>query len=361
MADNLILPASKTREIWKHFGFEKDNDSGEPKNINYPKCRHCLKKVSASGGNTSNLHTHLKKNHPSIAAALGPAGQAGSSAGAHAAASGSSSATSATQLCLEGSFALGVPYERDTRRWKECTDKVTRYIAKGMLPFRTVEKPEFKAMCHTLDRRYVLPDRKYISNVAIPELYLKVRQEVQAALKESQQQFFSLTTDMWSSVNMSPYMALTVHIINKDWKLVSLCLQTSFFPDDHTAENLANALQEQLADWNLDPKYLSAVTTDNGANILAAITKVLCWPWLNCFGHNLHLAVNNTISDKKHSKAIDNTMERCRTTVGQFSHSWKRKRSMGEAQEDLKLPDHKLVTVSYKVLIKQTNGCLIAS
>ena len=92
---------------------------------------------------------------------------------------------------------------------------------------------------------------------------------------------------------------------------------------------------------------MSAITTDNGANIVAAITKVLCWPWVNCFGHNLHLAVNNTLADTKNRRTIDNTMQRCRSTIGQFSHSWKRKRDMRKAQEDLGIPEHALITVSY--------------
>lgn len=128
---------------------------------------------------------------------------------------------------------------------------------------------------------------------------------------------------------------------------MSKCLKTSFFPEDHTAQNMAEALKEQLNDWQLDPKKLSAVTTDNGANIVAAITKELCWPWVNCFGHNLHLAVDNTLAETKNRKTIDNTMERCRSTIGQFSHSWKRKRAMLKAQQELGLPDNKLITVSY--------------
>ena len=103
---------------------------------------------------------------------------------------------------------------------------------------------------------------------------------------------------MWSSVYMTPYMSLTVHIITPEWKLESKCLQTMYFPESHTAENLAAALNASLQDWQLDEKKLSAITTDNAANISAAI-RSLQWPWLNRFSHNLNLAVTNALNDHR--------------------------------------------------------------
>lgn len=331
MAEHLILPKTKTKPIWQHFGFEKD-EKGEPKNLDEPTCKHCLKKVPAKGGNTSNLNNHLQKKHAAIAAKMGPA------------AKGGPRPSTSTQVSIAEAMSKATKYDRDSRRWKTCTDAVTKFIAKEMVSFNTVEKPSFKELLRTLDRQYEPPGRKYMSETAIPALYNQVRHEVQTVIKND---YYALTTDMWSSVNMTPFMSLTVHLINKDWEMVSKCLQTSFFPEDHTAKNMADALQEQLHDWQLDPKKMSAITTDNGANIVAAITKVLCWPWVNCFGHNLHLAVNNTLADTKNRKTIDNTMQRCRSTIGQFSHSWKRKRDMRKAQEDLGIPEHALITVSY--------------
>ena len=104
----------------------------------------------------------------------------------------------------------------------------------------------------------------------------------------------TLTTDLWSSATMAPYMSLTVHFIDQDWKLVSKCLQTSFLPEDHTAVNLADALQDTMREWELSADKVSSLTTNSGANIKAAVRN-LGWPWLSCFGHNLNLAVSNTL------------------------------------------------------------------
>ena len=56
-------PKRLKSEVWAYFGFrqgpdEKIIDDG------FPICRKCGKKVSAKGGNTSNLMAHLRDNHP---------------------------------------------------------------------------------------------------------------------------------------------------------------------------------------------------------------------------------------------------------------------------------------------------------
>ncbi len=42
----------------------KPNDRGEPLNLSEPVCRICFKTVSTKTGNTTNMHMHLKHNHP---------------------------------------------------------------------------------------------------------------------------------------------------------------------------------------------------------------------------------------------------------------------------------------------------------
>ena len=155
---------------------------------------------------------------------------------------------------------------------------------------------------------------------------------------------FSLTTGLWSSATMAPYMSLTVHFIDQDWKLVSKCLQTSFLPEDHTAVNLADALQDALREWELSADKVSCLTTDSGANIKAAVQN-LGWPWLSCFRHNLNLAVSNTL-EKTEKLRTDRALAVCRTINGMFSHSWRRRRELQKAQVELGLPHHSLVTVS---------------
>ncbi len=142
-------------------------------------------------------------------------------------------------------------------------------------------------------------------------------------------EFFSATSDMWSSNTMEPYMSFTVHFIDSDWKLQSRCLQTLYVPEDHTAKILAEGMKEQVC-----------LTTDSGANIVKAAHD-LAWPCISCFGHNLQLAMTNAMKDEPR---ISRAVGICKRIV--FSQSWKRRRDLSKAQLELKLPVKSIVSVS---------------
>ena len=123
-------------------------------------------------------------------------------------------------------------YEQKGKKWKELTDSITHCIAKDCLPISVVEGVGFKKMIDAFDLRYELPSRNYCSRIALPALCTSVKQKVKQDI--STQQYFSATTDMWSSVGMQPYMSYTIHYIDGNWKFQNKCLQTQFLPENHT-------------------------------------------------------------------------------------------------------------------------------
>ena len=80
--------------------------------------------------------------------------------------------------------------------------------------------------------------------------------------------------------------------------------------------------------------------TDNGSNMVAAIDR-LGWDHLSCFGHNLNLAVTNALKDETR---VTRAIAVCKKVVQHFAHSWKKRRSLTEAQITKGLPQHALVT-----------------
>ena len=146
---------------------------------------------------------------------------------------------------------------------------------------------------------------------------------------------------MWSSINGDPYMSYTIHYITEEWELRSTALGTLYFPEDHTSENLSEAIKETLQSWNLDSKNQVCLTTDNGSNILCAVKTILGWTHLPCFGHNLHLAIGHSLKD---DTRIDRAVGVCKKVVSSFSYSFKKKRDLTEAQREFGLPEHSLVT-----------------
>lgn len=113
-----------------------------------------------------------------------------------------------------------------------------------MVPFLTVEKSGFKDMVKTLDPHYEVPDGKLFSQTEMPQLFDQVREQVKKELRSIKH--YATTTDLWLSRTMEPYISLTVHFINEEWKLCSRCLQTSYFPEDHTGEQISQGLKEAL-------------------------------------------------------------------------------------------------------------------
>ncbi len=156
------------------------------------------------------------------------------------------------------------------------------------MPAHIVSKDSSRRLIQTLDKRYQLPSRTHFTWVAIPEMYEKCKAGVEYELK--QVKYYATTTDMWSSRMMEPYMSLTVHYINDNFEIKSRCLQTAFFPEDHTGENLSQGLKEALASWGLCEEQHVSITTDNGSNIVKAVT-LNNWTRLQCFRLRLHLAI----------------------------------------------------------------------
>ena len=107
--------------------------------------------------------------------------------------------------------------------------------------------------------------------------------------------FFASTTDLWSSIHLTPFISYTIQYIDDDLKLQCLSLCTSYPPQDHKGEVIADMLEATLEEWELRPSQQVSLTTDSGSNIKAAAEK-LGWIRVSCFGHNLHLAITKALA-----------------------------------------------------------------
>ncbi|KAL2085940.1 hypothetical protein ACEWY4_019260 [Coilia grayii] len=305
--------------VWKYFGFKQDDDKQSEVH-----CKVCSALVGTKHGNTTNLYNHLKRHHK---VQYDEAVSKNSENASH----------PTKQTSITATIHNATPYPPNSSRHKEITAGISYHLAKDMAPINTVQHDGFRKMINILDKRYSMPSRNYFSKVALPAMYNEQWAIVEAELREVR--YFSATSDLWSSRTMEPYMSLTVHFIATDFTMKNRCLQTAFFPEDHTGEALAQGLKEALASWNLEEEKMTCITTDNGQNIVKAVS-INNWTRLQCFGHRLHLAIENAMKDSR----VDRAVGLCKKLVGSFSHSWKRRRDLAEAQNELKLPVHKLKT-----------------
>lgn len=61
----IFRPSKKKSEVWAYFGFMKDAN-GQLIENHLPVCKTCRRKVSAKGGNTTNLMVHLRDKHAQL-------------------------------------------------------------------------------------------------------------------------------------------------------------------------------------------------------------------------------------------------------------------------------------------------------
>ncbi len=137
----LVSKPKSTADVWEHFGF-KPNDRGEPQNLNEPVCRICHKTVSTKSGNTTNLHLHLKHNHPLQFSQLGKKTCTEATEGP---------SPSCQQSTITGAFARQTKYKRYSAKWcSPLTASKSRHFGKCGTHLTASTNCLGKHMCHKL-------------------------------------------------------------------------------------------------------------------------------------------------------------------------------------------------------------------
>ena len=88
-----------------------------------------------------------------------------------------------------------------------------------------------------------IPSRKHVVKQEIPHLYSTIKETtVMPKLKEIEN--YSATADFWTSQANHPYSSYTIHFVDKEWNLITFCLETVPLFEDHSGENLAEAISD---------------------------------------------------------------------------------------------------------------------
>ncbi len=218
--------------VWNEFGIRVD-DKGKviESEKHSPLCLTCGKSVQAKGSNTTNLWQHLQEHHPSTYARI--SSQKIPKKG---------ECSSNSQPTLEVTIARKAKYHpAKSCQAKEINKAVTYFIAKDAIPVSTVSKPGFKHLVSKLNPKYEIPTRKHFSEIEILALYSLVRAKTVKPLV-SKAECYAATTDLWTSGSCDPYITVTLHFIDYEWNLKSFCLDTVPMYDDHTGQNISDAL-----------------------------------------------------------------------------------------------------------------------
>lgn len=115
-----------------------------------------------------------------------------------------------------------------------------------------------------LEPGYNIPSRVTVTT-CLEARYQKKKDEQTMLTTET----VALTTDCWTALTTESYITVTCHYADKDWKLKSAVLHTASMPERHTADNLADKLNQVVDTWGLAGR-VTACVHDNARNIVLA-------------------------------------------------------------------------------------------
>jgi len=185
-------------------------------------CRICSRKVLVSRGNTTNLRSHLRINHPVAFAGLGSSTPTLGNI---------KPTTSGQQQQLEFSeaFVRGTKYQSDSNPWRAFWLKKRCHS----IPLRSHRS---KPCYWFLINNTYFTNWKYFSQTAIPEKYLSVKD--------------GIIWDLWYVVKHKHDAIHEPDHTRSQCKLgTKIDMETLFMPESHTTDNLAEALRSSFQEY----------------------------------------------------------------------------------------------------------------
>jgi len=209
-------------------------------------------------------------------------------------------------------------------------------IAKDDLPLNTTTKLGFLNLMKIVTPLYKVPSRitvTHLIDVKYDLLSLKIKEKIKEI------NAMSLTTDIWTdTLNTKSYLGWTGHFIDEG-KLQSITFGVTELEERHNAEYLSTVFQNIYSNWNITPEKISAVVTDNGANIVKTVIDLYGKnKHLPCFAHTLNLVANKPFDKKDGLNDIEVLLGHVKNIVKYFKHSVQASDQLRKAQDDIQTP-----------------------
>lgn len=126
----------------------------------------------------------------------------------------------------------------------------------------------------------------------------------------------SLTSDMWTSINMDAYLAVTCHFVGENTRLGLVLLGVQAFPQSHTAENIACVKASLMEEWGITNK-VTCMVTDGAPNMVACVRELKQRHHI-CIAHTLNLIVKKALDQHP---VLSGIRAKARKLVGYFRTS----------------------------------------
>lgn len=190
-------------------------------------------------------------------------------------------------------------------------DALMQLFIRDFHPISTVEDEGFRCFATSLNPNYEIPTKKYISQTLLPEMYQKCMENARALSKSITST--CITTECWTSSSDESFLAITSHFLDNDFYFKSVLLSCSLLEENFTSEFLADEINRNINDWELQNKVVFSVSS--GEDYIAnAIKMILKWEHFGCFVHSL----NKVIGDALSLKPVEELISKVRQVVSFF-------------------------------------------
>lgn len=198
------------------------------------------------------------------------------------------------QKSIKSSFQEISSYSDSGTKTRKLNNCLLYMICKDHQPFSIVENEGFKNLMKAVAPQYKLPSRttlrRWLDNKyeAVSETFRK---------KLSTIADLTLTTDIWSdTLNMKSFIGITVHF-GIDVNLISVTLGVYELDERHTSQYISEMLLRTCEEWGINKDNVTAVVTDNAANMVKAIELAFGKKkHIPCFAHTLNLVAEGTMA-----------------------------------------------------------------
>lgn len=342
-------PVSK---LWNYFN-KKDGKTAT--------CKQCLRDVKYSG-NTTNLSSHLKKNHPKIYSDISGLtkqskintplkveifDQPGTSTAAVnlPATSTASVFTDTPENRSQEKLSLISPiaeafsksrlYAEGGLRYSKIVDCLLYLICKDKRPFYMLEGEGFRRLMKELAPSFKVPSPKYIKK-QLDLKYQSVSNNMKQRIADAPHVSFSM--DTWTeTMAEKSFFGITCHFLEGS-NIISVDLSLVQLSSNHTAELLEQTMLQVFKEWNIDTKKIVSITTDNGSNMVAAVKSSFEPQHVPCFAHTLNLVTETAVSHEK----IEPIIKKVRGVVKYIKNSVIMSDKLRKAQMDNNVPEGKM-------------------
>lgn len=186
-----------------------------------------------------------------------------------------SSSTNSKQLTLrEAANRTRVWTVNDTKALR-VSHRIGEMTAVDCQPLSIVSDAKFVCLVSTLEPRYQIPSRKYITDKIIPDIAGDVRAKVEGAMHGVK--WFSFTSD--TGISNDSLLGLTAHWLSEAFDRMHAMLHAQSITGSHTGELIYSKYQTMLEEWGIRQEQVHLFVVDNAANMRRAMLNGEI-PWL---------------------------------------------------------------------------------